>query len=79
MLPVGMRNASMTNALKTNANMKAVISHSNVLAISTALSFFFSAGLPESALSLLSEEDINPNPVFQVNAAPLVPEQTQGE
>jgi hypothetical protein len=35
-----MRKASITNALKTKANMKAVISHSKVFAISAALSFF---------------------------------------
>jgi hypothetical protein len=38
MLPVGIRNASITNARNTKASMKAVISHSNVFAISTTLS-----------------------------------------
>jgi hypothetical protein len=40
-----MRNASITNALNTNASAKAVISHSHVLAISAARSFNVRAAL----------------------------------
>jgi hypothetical protein len=39
MLPVGIRNASITNARNIKAKMKAVINHSKVLATSAALSF----------------------------------------
>jgi hypothetical protein len=39
MLPVGIRNASIINARKMNAKIKAVISHSKVFAISAALFF----------------------------------------
>jgi hypothetical protein len=53
-----MRNASITNALKTKANIKAVISHSKVFAISAALSFFFRASLSELLFSILPG-DIN--------------------
>jgi hypothetical protein len=64
MLPVGMRNASITNARKTKANMKAVISHSKVFAISAALSFFFAGGLWELLFSVLPG-DINANPAVK--------------
>jgi hypothetical protein len=46
MLPVGMRNASITKARKTKANMKAVISHSKMFATSAALSFLFGVSHP---------------------------------
>jgi hypothetical protein len=38
-LPVGMRKASIMNARKTNARIKAVINHSKVFAASMALAF----------------------------------------
>ena len=61
MLPVGIRKASITNARKTNARMKAVISHSKVLAISVARSFFFTEGRFFSTLAaLFSGIDSNP-------------------
>src|SRR4030042_1578481 len=53
MLPVGIRNASMTKARNTKARMKAVMSHSNALAISAARSFFCGAGFFPSGLGLL--------------------------
>ncbi len=52
MLPVGIRNASMTNARKTNARMKAVISHSKVLATSATRSFFLTTVFFLSVLSV---------------------------
>jgi hypothetical protein len=50
MLPVGIRNASIINARKTKASMKAVINHSRVFAISATLSF---RGLLSEPLFLL--------------------------
>jgi hypothetical protein len=52
MLPVGIRKASMTKARNTNAKIKAVMSHSNVLAISAALSFRLGADLLELGVLL---------------------------
>jgi hypothetical protein len=40
MLPVGIRNASIINARKTKANIRAVSNHSSVFAISAALLFW---------------------------------------
>jgi 3-polyprenyl-4-hydroxybenzoate decarboxylase len=53
-LPVGMRNASITNARKTKASMKAVTSHSRVLTISATLSFLSWTVLFEPVFSGLS-------------------------
>jgi hypothetical protein len=50
---VGIRNASITNALKTKASIKAVINHSKVFAISTAL--FFRTAFFELVFSVLLE------------------------
>jgi hypothetical protein len=77
MLPVGIRNASMTNALKTKASMKAVISHSKVLAISATL--FFRAAVLEPVFSVLLG-DINADyavkwalhPLFQKKTDPNI-------
>jgi len=60
MLPVGMRNASIMNARKTKANIKAVISHSKVFATSAAISFLF-------RVFLLLSADINA--IAAVNSA----------
>jgi len=59
---VGIRNASITNARKTNANIKAVISHSKVSAISAALSFFLPEPFFELLCSLFLLGGINDNP-----------------
>jgi hypothetical protein len=53
MLPVGIRNASITNARNTNASIKAVISHSAVFAISAALSRLSSFLLPSPSVFTL--------------------------
>lgn len=63
MLPVGIRKASITNARNTNARIKAVISHSNVFAISANLSFLAPTGLPGLLVSVLLS-DINGNPAM---------------
>jgi hypothetical protein len=52
----------MTNALKTNANMNAVISHSKMFATSVTLSFFVCADFSASAfLDFLSDINIYPD------------------
>ena len=62
MLPVGILNASITNARKRNASIKAVMSHSKVLAISTAL--FLRAVLFEAVRCVLSWS-INRHPIVK--------------